>query len=161
MHKSTEHIEITLAMSTPNETAQLAATIAELVPPGTTIALVGTLGSGKTFFAQSFASALGVPAESVVSPTFVICKQYETPRFRLNHLDVYRLLSVDDFFEIGTEEMMESDSVQLIEWADRFEDYLPDQRLDVELSVTGERTREVRLEAWGVELVKLVRACAI
>ena len=48
------------------------------------IALEGSLGSGKTTFAQGFAKALGIK-EKVLSPTFVLVKIYPVrEKHRLN-----------------------------------------------------------------------------
>ena len=153
-----ENCSLDFKSKSPEDTAKLAHQLASLIPRGTTIALIGTLGAGKTFFAQSFASACGIPAENVVSPTFVICHQYETPKFRINHLDVYRLAGGDEFVDLGAEEMMESDGVQLIEWADQVSDYLPDERLEIEFVVTDEKSRNIRLSATGAPLCKIVQS---
>ena len=144
----------------PEDTTSLATRIAALIPGGTTIALVGTLGAGKTFFARAFAAACGVPEEQVVSPTFVICHQHETPRFRINHLDVYRLSDGGEFIDLGAEEMMESQSVQLIEWADQVAEYLPDERLEIEFAVTGEVSRDILVKASGSSLTELIQRLA-
>ncbi len=133
----------------PEDTADLAKRLAAVVSPGTTIALIGTLGVGKTYFSRAFAAACGIPEEQVVSPTFVICHQHESPKFRINHLDVYRLSGGDEFVDLGAEEMMESESVQLIEWADQVADYLPDERLEIEFQVTGENSRTISVTAYG------------
>ena len=141
----------------PEDTARLAAKLAAAIPPGTTIALIGTLGAGKTFFAQSFAAACGIPANAVVSPTFIICQQYAADRFSLNHLDVYRLNDGEEFIDLGVEEMMESDSVQLIEWADQVSDYLPEERIEITLEVTGEHDRTIRMVAIGNRLATVLK----
>ena len=92
--------------------------------------LVGTLGSGKTTFAQSLAHSLGVDREDVTSPTFNLLSSYTgqaagSPR-QLHHLDAYRIADEDEFLELGGEELFEaSDSWILIEWADRVESVMP------------------------------------
>ena len=57
-------------------TERFGAALATTLPAGTTIALCGTLGAGKTRLVQAIAAACGVPREEVVSPTFVLCQQY-------------------------------------------------------------------------------------
>ena len=61
--------EITVSVSSLSQTDQFGAAIAGLLPEGTTIALCGTLGAGKTRLVQAIAGAYGVPREDVVSPT--------------------------------------------------------------------------------------------
>ncbi len=106
-----------------------------------TIALCGTLGAGKTRFAQALAAACGVPREEVVSPTFVLCQQYEGDR-TINHLDAYRLHDEDELRELGVEELIESADLTIIEWADRVPDALPDEYLRIEIEVVGPTARQ-------------------
>ena len=75
--------------SSPDETAQLAAGLADLATPGDLLVLVGDLGAGKTAFSKAYGAALGVD-EPMTSPTFTIAREYEG-RLPLHHLDVYRL----------------------------------------------------------------------
>ena len=140
----------------PEDTADFAKRLAESIPPGTTVALLGTLGAGKTFLTQCFAEACGVAAGSVVSPTFVIYQPHEGKRFRINHLDVYRLNDGNEFLDLGADEMMESDAVQFIEWADRVADYLPDEHLEIQFTVTGENARQIQVTAHGQRLCEFL-----
>ena len=105
-------------------TRRLAAALAEAIPAGTTVALNGTLGAGKTRFAQGFAEHLGVPAASVVSPTFVLVQEHHG-RKTIYHIDAYRIADEDEFLSLGVEEYFDSDGIVLIEWAERVVDCLP------------------------------------
>jgi tRNA threonylcarbamoyladenosine biosynthesis protein TsaE len=119
-----------------HDTERLGAALAAALPGGSTVALSGTLGAGKTRLVQAIAAGLGVAREHVVSPTFVLCQQYEGQR-RLYHLDAYRVKDDDEFLELGVDEMFASDGIVIIEWADRVADCLPDERLAIEIEVTG------------------------
>jgi tRNA threonylcarbamoyladenosine biosynthesis protein TsaE len=121
-----------------------------VLPPGTTVALIGTLGAGKTRLVQALAAGCGVPRETVVSPTFVLCQEYHGQR-TLYHLDAYRLKDDDEFLELGPEEYFASDGITLIEWADRVLDCLPPQRLEIHIEVVGDTARQFRLAAVGGE----------
>ncbi len=83
-------------------TDRLGSMLAGVLPPGTVVALLGTLGAGKTRLVQAIAAACGVPREDVVSPTFVLCQQYRGKR-TINHLDAYRLREVNELRELGIE----------------------------------------------------------
>ena len=82
------------------DTDRLGAALAGVLPPGTTIALNGTLGAGKTRLVQAIAAACGIDRQDVVSPTFVLCQRYQGDRM-IYHLDAYRLHDDDEFRELG------------------------------------------------------------
>jgi tRNA threonylcarbamoyladenosine biosynthesis protein TsaE len=119
-------------------TDRFGAALAVILPPGTVLALVGTLGAGKTRLVQAMAAACGVPREDVVSPTFVLCQQYRGSR-TINHLDAYRLRDVDELRELGIEELLASDAITIIEWADRVADALPDEFIEVTIARAASR----------------------
>ena len=98
--------------------------IGEHLDPGTVIALDGTLGAGKTHLTQGIAAGLGVPAGSVVSPTFTICIPYEA-RLLMLHLDAYRIKSPEEVDQLGLDESVSDGVVLVVEWASRIEAMLP------------------------------------
>jgi len=114
------------------------------------ICLNGDLGSGKTVFAKAFAHAMGI--DEVSSPTFSIIKEYngELP---LYHMDVYRVENNID--NLGISEYFEKQGVTIIEWADMIKEYLPEERLDIKIKVTGENTRLVVLIPHGEQYVSI------
>ena len=144
-------------------TERFGAALAVVLPPGAVVALLGTLGAGKTRLVQAIAAACGVRREDVVSPTFVLCQQYHGNR-TINHLDAYRLRDVDELRELGIEELFASDAITIIEWADRVADALPDEFLEVTIEVTGQTARRfiVRAVAGRYEpvIVALARAAS-
>ena len=142
-----------------SDTRRLGAALAQALPAGTTVALIGTLGAGKTRLVQALAAACGVPPETVVSPTFVLCQEYHGRR-TLYHLDAYRLKDDDEFLQLGPEEYFESDGITLIEWAARIIDCLPPQRLEIQIEVVGDTKRQFRLVAIGRQLRPVLRDLA-
>src|SRR5262245_42440835 len=129
-------------------TDRFGAALAEVLPAGTVVALLGTLGAGKTRLVQAVAVACGVLREEVVSPTLVLCQEYHGSR-AINHFDAYRLRDVDELRELGIEEMFASEAITIIEWADRVADALPDEFLEVTIEVTGQTTRRFIVRAQG------------
>src|SRR6187401_2712247 len=101
-----------------SETEQLGQALAVTLLEGTTVALIGTLGAGKTRLVQAFAAAHGVPRDGATSPTFVLVNEYQG-RLPIYHFDAYRLRDDDEFIELGPEEYFESNGVTFVEWADR------------------------------------------
>ena len=73
---------------------------------------------------QAIAVALGAERRLVNSPTFVLIQEYEGT-LPLYHCDTYRLKNVDEFLDLGIDEIFQSDGVCLIEWADRVAGVLP------------------------------------
>jgi tRNA threonylcarbamoyladenosine biosynthesis protein TsaE len=129
-------------------TEALGTALSEVLPEGSTIALCGTLGAGKTRLVQAIAEASGIQRRDVVSPTFVLAQEYHGQRL-IYHLDAYRLRDEDEFLELGPEEYFESPGLTFIEWADRVERCLPEERIDILIEVTGNGSRRFRLTAHG------------
>ena len=126
------------------DTQRLGEALARVLPDGVVVALDGTLGAGKTQLVRSLARACGVPAEAVVSPTFVLVQEY-IGRRTLYHIDAYRLRDEDEFLELGPEEYFQGPGITLIEWASRVAGCLPRDRLSIEIVVTGPESRVFRL----------------
>jgi tRNA threonylcarbamoyladenosine biosynthesis protein TsaE len=131
-------------------TAVLGKALAEVLPDGTTVALCGTLGAGKTRLVQAIAEAVGVDRRNVTSPTFVLIQEHHGRR-TLYHIDAYRLRDADEFSALGPEEYFESDGLVLIEWADRVECCLPRQRVEIHIEVTGPESRRFEIIPLGTE----------
>lgn len=115
------------------ETYQIGKKLADIIEPGTVVALNGDLGVGKTVFTQGFASGLGVK-EHVNSPTFTIVQVYDSGRIPFYHFDVYRIGDVSEMDEIGYEEYFYSDGVCLVEWAELIKEIMPEDYLSITIS---------------------------
>jgi tRNA threonylcarbamoyladenosine biosynthesis protein TsaE len=131
-----------------SHTARLGAALAEVLTDGTTVALCGTLGAGKTRLVQAIAEAAGVDRREVVSPTFVLVQEHHGRR-TLYHIDAYRLRSDDEFLALGPEEYFDGDGLVLIEWADRVAACLPPERIEIQIEVTGAESRRFEIRAIG------------
>jgi tRNA threonylcarbamoyladenosine biosynthesis protein TsaE len=105
-------------------TLAIAERIAEtLMPTPRLVILRGDLGAGKTTLVKGIAAALGAAdPEDVTSPTFTLVHEYQGPKVRLYHLDLYRLDTEQALATLGIEEMLLSpDTLVLVEWGDKFE----------------------------------------
>jgi tRNA threonylcarbamoyladenosine biosynthesis protein TsaE len=130
------------------DTARLGRALARSLPETATIALIGTLGAGKTRFVQAVAEGCGIDPASVTSPTFVLCQPHYGTR-ALYHLDAYRIRDLDEFLELGVTEYFEGPGITLIEWAERVAECLPDDYLEIQIEITGPHTRAFELLAHG------------
>jgi tRNA threonylcarbamoyladenosine biosynthesis protein TsaE len=127
------------------DTDELGAQIAKVLEAGEVVALVGTLGAGKTRLVQAIAAAVGNDPAGVTSPTFVLVNEYTAGRLPIYHFDVYRLKDDDEFLELGAEEYFDRSGVTLIEWGDRVEHLLPSRASVVTIEFDDDGNRLVRI----------------
>ena len=109
------------------------------------IELVGDVGAGKTTFTKGLARGLEI-TEEITSPTFTISKVYENSRGqKLVHYDFYRLenpgIMVEDLFE----NLQDSQTVTVIEWADTVNEILPANHLRLEILINDDGSRTLNL----------------
>lgn len=138
----------------------LAAALAPHLADGDAVLLSGDLGAGKTRFVKGVAAALGF-AGDVTSPTFNLVQAYEVPGLLLYHLDLYRLEDAGQLEDIGFYETVDAGTpgAALIEWAELFPDDMPDDALEVRISVEG-GGRCVRASAAGARAEELLERWA-
>jgi len=124
------------------ETKKIAIEIAKKIKPGTTVALYGDLGSGKTTFTRYFVQALGIE-NRVQSPTFVVARKYGD----INHVDLYRLTTEEEAVDIGIEEMLEDiDKITIVEWPEIVEKLLPEGTVKIYFEYIDENTRKITIK---------------
>ena len=131
-----------------DDTEDLGRSLGKALAQGGVVALVGSLGAGKTRLVQAIACALGADRRTVNSPTFILIQEYDA-RLPIFHCDTYRLRSVDEFLDLGIDEAFQSAGVCLIEWADHVAAVLPDDRLQIEIEVLGATERQFAMTALG------------
>ncbi|MGI8778225.1 MAG: tRNA (adenosine(37)-N6)-threonylcarbamoyltransferase complex ATPase subunit type 1 TsaE [Acidimicrobiales bacterium] len=114
-----------------DDTKALANEVAGFVRAGDLIVLAGDLGAGKTAFTQGLARGFGV-TDAVTSPAFVLVRSY-AGRLALTHIDVYRLDHLQEVFDLGIAEIVDSGGVTVVEWGDVVTPALPGDLLEVRL----------------------------
>jgi tRNA threonylcarbamoyladenosine biosynthesis protein TsaE len=147
---------ITIHCEDERATERLGAALAAELPAGTVVALIGTLGAGKTRLVQAVAAALGVPAGAVTSPTFVLVNEYRSGRVPVFHFDTYRLRDEDEFLALGPEEYFDAGGITFVEWADRVAELLPAERVEITLEVLGETARRVTIRGISERMETIV-----
>ena len=115
---------------------------------GLTVALNGPLGAGKTRLVRAIVEGLDGAPQDVSSPTFVLLQHYAA-RVDVYHADAYRLNSENEYLDLGPEEWLAGPAVVLVEWGERVASSLPKDRIDLEITVTGEFSRRFELAAGG------------
>jgi len=115
-----------------DKTQKFAFEFSKTIEMGSIISLNGDLGAGKTTFAQGFAQGLGVK-QHVGSPTFKLVSEYYGEKMKLFHVDCYRLSGIEDFLNMGGENLLLPGSgVCLFEWASIIEGVLPDNTIIID-----------------------------
>ena len=130
------------------QTREIAAGLAPQLKSGDVLALAGNLGSGKTAFVKGLASGLECAKNKVLSPTFVLMRQYKGKRATLNHFDLYRLKNIHQLEQIGYEEYFYSDGITAVEWADKIEECLPKEYLRVDFKILDENKRRLKFSSY-------------
>lgn len=141
--------------SSYEQTWRIGQMLGSRLEPGDIVCLYGDLGAGKTSFSYGIALGLEVKDQYITSPTFTFVNEYKG-RIPFYHIDLYRLKDPEELEGIGFEEYIDSDGVTVIEWAERAEDELPDDRLSVYLSYVDEHSREIGFLAEGERYEKLL-----
>jgi tRNA threonylcarbamoyladenosine biosynthesis protein TsaE len=118
----------------PEETIALGRTLGALLAPPKLVLLRGDLGAGKTTLVKGIAEAFkAAPAEDVTSPTFTLVHEYHGPRANLYHIDLYRIDTPRQLETLGIDDLINSDSILLIEWGEKFERF--ERERDVEIAL--------------------------
>lgn len=139
-------IAVRLVTQNAEQTVAVGRLLGEHLIPGDVVLLDGPLGAGKTQFAKGIAAGLGVPPEvPVVSPTFVLVREYEG-RVRLFHCDLYRLGAPEEVFDLGIDQVWADRlGVVIVEWGDRFPGVFPPEATGVSLDHVPDNAAHRRL----------------
>jgi tRNA threonylcarbamoyladenosine biosynthesis protein TsaE len=135
----------TFISNNPAETEAIGKRFAKDVNAGSILALKGELGSGKTQLVKGLVAGLGSGA-AVTSPTFTILHEYSSGRFPVYHFDFFRLEDRQSVARLGLDDYFFGDGVSVIEWADRFPEFIPGQARWILFEIKSENTRAITLK---------------
>lgn len=138
---------ITVECATESDTETCGGRLASSLGPGDIVILSGDLGTGKTVFTRGIATGLGVD-EPVMSPSFVLVREYRSGFVPMFHADVYRLGSMNEFDDLDLVAAA-SDGVLVIEWGGAVQGMLPKDHLRVEFEVADDSKRVLRFVPQG------------
>src|SRR5262245_24296730 len=145
-------------------TTRLTIDVASTLRPGDLVTLSGDLGAGKTTFARALIRHLaGDETVEVPSPTFTLMQIYDLPQFPLVHADLYRLSGPAELTELGFDDLPEG-AVVLLEWPDRAAGMLPQDRIDVALTLAPKlklEFRHARVTGHGSFAPRIARMAAV
>lgn len=109
------------------------------------VLLRGGMGAGKTTLVSRIAAKLGAE-DTVTSPTFALVNEYEGREGTIYHFDFYRINRVEEVFDLGYEEYFYSDELCFVEWPEMVEGLLPDDAMQVRITVGDDQKRIFEIE---------------
>jgi tRNA threonylcarbamoyladenosine biosynthesis protein TsaE len=138
-------------------TIKIGRAIARHARKGDIVCLSGQLGAGKTVLTKGIAAGLGIAKNKLISPTFVLIREYPHARLPLYHFDLYRLNTPSDILVLGYEEYFYDDGLTVVEWAERLKYLLPAEYLKIELRIRKDKKRLLVFEAAGSRYRRLLK----
>jgi tRNA threonylcarbamoyladenosine biosynthesis protein TsaE len=135
----------TFISNSPAETEAIGRQVAENIGVGSVLALKGDLGSGKTLFVKGVVDGLGSSAD-VTSPTFTILHEYRGGRLPVYHFDLFRVENPQALARLGLDDYFCGDGISVIEWADRFPEFVPEQARWIFFEIKSETQRAITFQ---------------
>ena len=130
--------------------------LSRFIFPNFTIYLIGDLGVGKTTLARGIILGIFGGNYKIKSPTYSVVEVYSNFDFFVCHFDFYRILGVLEFDNVNIRDYMLDGGVFIIEWADKFCDFLPKPNLVIKISRCNAFHRELYLQSDSFFLEKLL-----
>ncbi len=139
--------KLKLALSSIEETKELAIAIAKVSKQPLNIILSGDLGAGKTTFTKYFINAKLKKEEEVLSPTFCLMQQYQNKELTINHYDIYRIDDINEIYDIEIFENLFKNCINIIEWGEKLAINNIKNLVKITFVLKKENKREVIIEA--------------
>jgi len=121
-------------------TEQFAERLGAKLRGGEVLELVSDLGGGKTTFTRGLVRGVG-STDKVGSPTFTLSREYTAPHLTIAHFDFYRLSEGGIVADELAEFIGDPAYVCVVEWGDIVQDVLPEHRVTLKITQTGDDTR--------------------
>lgn len=128
------------------QTEAIAAEIAAMLRAGSTLALYGEMGAGKTAFVRGLVRALCPECLPLVhSPTFAIVNEYHGAAVTVYHFDLYRIQDEEDLYSTGFFDRLSGDGIVVTEWSELIESAIPADALRLRIEKSAENERRFTL----------------
>ena len=128
-----------------SELPRVAEAVIEALDGRSVVLLRGGMGAGKTTLVSRIAAQLGAE-DTVTSPTFALVNQYEGRESTIYHFDFYRINRVEEVFDLGYEEYFYSGELCFVEWPEMVEGLLPEDAMEVRITVGDDDKRIFEIE---------------
>lgn len=104
----------------------------------------GSMGAGKTTFINALLKAMQ-SKDVASSPTFSIVNEYGLPDGKVYHFDFYRIEDIEEAYNFGMEDYLNSDQWLFMEWPERIEELLPENSQTITITDLQDQTRSLKL----------------
>ena len=145
--------------------SDIGAIFAEHTKNSDLLLLSGRVGAGKTELARQIIKAKAkkqnLVIEEISSPTFSLIQSYDFQYCKISHIDLYRVNSEEELFELGIPDIFDN-QITLLEWPEILEIKNLSRNVSIEIKETKE-TKEARVikieffgNRWGDLIVALL-----
>ena len=136
----------TIHITSQDELPQVAEAVIRALGRRTVVALRGEMGAGKTTLIREIVAQLWA-TDTVTSPTFALVNQYKGSGNRtIYHFDFYRIEELREAYDLGYEEYFYSGDICLVEWPEKIEPLLPENTIQVRITVDSATARTFEIE---------------
>lgn len=126
---------------TLDDLPNIAENIKDLVQNKRIIAFYGKMGVGKTTFIKALCDAFKVN-NLVNSPTFALINEYFTEDAEtIYHFDFYRINKLEEIYDVGFDEYVQSGNICFMEWPELIEPALPEGTLKIKIELQDDNSR--------------------
>ena len=142
--------QLRLISAEPARTEAIGAILGRGLQPGDLICLSGMLGAGKTVFSRGIGNGWGaVPA--LTSPTYNLVHLHRRAldEQQLAHIDLYRIGSANEADTLGIDDLLDSETILILEWPERIRERLPQAHLWIDIELVDDKERELVFRAQG------------
>ena len=106
------------------------------------IVFEGEMGSGKTTLIKSICKKINT-TDDVSSPTFSLINEYKSQNSIIYHFDFYRIKNINEAYDFGANEYIDSGCLCLIEWGFKIKEMLPEQYHIIKIKKVSRNLREL------------------
>ena len=138
--------EISAFLENEKNTSELGLKLSKKLTAGLLLFLKGDLGAGKTCLVRSILISLGYDGK-VKSPSYSLFEQYYINDKTINHFDLYRFKSPEEWLSTGFNDYINVHDITIIEWPEMAKNVLCDPDIEIEIVYDKEVSRRAIIKA--------------
>ncbi len=144
--------------NSPEKTAEIGYIIGKTLSKNCVISLNGDMGAGKTTLIKGIAKSIGLNPDDILSPYFNIVFEYsKDSEVLMYHFDFMRLNDVSELYELNIPEILDSESLVVMEWADKFPEILPSKAITIHIDDTSPYQRVIHINSENETLIEQLK----